>query len=99
MVTVPLHVGGLNFIRQPLVPQVGQQFRRLDVDVPVDDVHELGCPTKVLQVDVVDVSDIGQAVIFRVLHVQDPVDHFPFRDWKQLSRSSKNQNSNNVKHN
>ena len=75
----PLHVGRFDFVRQTLISQVGKQLRRLNVDVSVDNVHELRSSTEVLQVDVVDVSDVGETVVLRVFHVQHAVDYFSFR--------------------
>jgi hypothetical protein len=67
------------FARQPLVPQVPQQLGRLRVQTPVDDVHKERRLLQILQVNVVDVSDVGQAVVLRVLHVENPVDDLPLR--------------------
>jgi hypothetical protein len=74
-----LHVAAFDLRRQPLVPQVPQQLGRLRVQTPVDDVHKERRLLQILQVNVVDVSDVGQAVVLRVLHVENPVDDLPLR--------------------
>ena len=74
-----MKISWIKFIGESFISEVGEKFQGFRVDLPVDDVDEVCSATKILQVDVVDVSDKGEDAVLVVLHVQDPVDHFTLR--------------------
>lgn len=81
--TPPLYVRAFYLGRQAFISEVCQQLAGLCVQTSVQNVHEQGRLLQVLQVDVIDVPNISQAVVLRVLNVQYAVDHLTLRHWNK----------------
>lgn len=84
-----LNIRSFDFVRQAFVAQISQQLGRFGVQTAIDHVHEQRGLLQILQVDVVDVANVGQAMVFRVLHTQDAIDDFSFGDCVRREELSK----------
>lgn len=72
-----MQIYGLDLLWKSFVPQICQQFGSLVIQTSVNDIQEQTGFSQVLQINVVYISYVRQAMIFRIFHVQDTIDHFP----------------------
>lgn len=77
-----LWIARLDLGRQSRVPKIAEQLSWFRVQAAIDNVHKERSLLQILQIYVVYIAHIGQAMVLRVLHIQNAIDHFAFGDWK-----------------